>query len=186
MSDEAVTPEAEAPATEAQPEKATAKEATTADDKFPDKVPDEDYWKERARQWERRAKENHGDLATKAERLQAKLAEFEKAQMTEVERAKHEAEESRKQLDAFKAEAQSAKLEAMRTKIGAEMGLPPQLIERLRGEDADSIKADAEALMAAVKKDDSAWPDMGQGDKGKKTDADGFVDALNRTLGITT
>jgi len=167
MSEEVTTTE-EAPVTEAPP-------AESVKD-------DDGKYKSIARKQEQK----YIDAAKERDELASKLAEIEKQQLSEVERAKHDAEEARKQLEALKAEAEAAKLSALRTKIGAEKGLPPQLIERLQGDDADSIAADADSLLAAVKKDDKAWPDMGQGEKGKPSEADRFEESIYKSLGMPT
>jgi phage/plasmid primase-like uncharacterized protein len=165
MSDEATTTE-EVSAPETQPEES---------------VKDDDgKYKSIARKQEQK----YIEAAKERDELAAKLAEIEKAQLSEVERAKQEAEEARTKLEALTAEAEAAKLAALRTRIGAEKGLPPQLIERLQGDDAESIAADADSLLAAVKKDDKAWPDMGQGDKGKPSEADRFEESVFKNLGI--
>jgi hypothetical protein len=171
MSDDVVTPESTPEAS-----------ATEAPAPEPTETVDDGKYKSIARKQEQK----YIEAAKERDELKTKLEEIEKSKLSDLERAQKDAEEARKQLDALKSEAETARLDALRTRIGAEKGLPPQLIERLRGEDEDGIRADADALLTAVKKDEAAWPDMGQGDKGKKTDADGFVDALNRTLGITT
>jgi hypothetical protein len=91
---------------------------------------------------------DYDDLKAKA----AKLAEYEAAQMTEAEKAKAEADALRVELESAKNAAKAAELAALKLKVGTEKGLPSALIDRLAGEDAESIAADADAILAALPK----------------------------------
>lgn len=67
------------------------------------------------------------------------------AELTEMERLK-------KQLDELNATNTALQLGALKRQIAAEVGLPDALAARLQGDDADAIKADAEALLATLPK----------------------------------
>jgi ATPase subunit of ABC transporter with duplicated ATPase domains len=109
-------------------------------------------WKAHARKWEQRAKEN-SDAATR-------LAELEQANMTELEKAKKAAEDAAKRAEEAEAARKAAEVAALRTRIGAEKGLPAALVARLQGDDEDAIAADADELLKSIPK---SYPDLGQG-----------------------
>lgn len=60
-------------------------------------------------------------------------------------------EETQAKLTALAAEAEAAKLTALRLQVASELGLPQGLAERLRGTTPAEIKADADALLAAIR-----------------------------------
>jgi hypothetical protein len=103
---------------------------------------------------------------------QAELEKFRDAQKTEAEKLAERAQ---------KAEADRANL--LRRAVAAELGLPADLAERLRGDDEDELKADAEALKALLAPTPTpsnepatpvvpAWPDAPQGPRGGSAVAD--------------
>lgn len=94
-----------------------------------------DYWKQRARQHERQAKAN----ADAARRLQ----EIEDAQKTEAQRLTD-------RLTAAEQEATSARLDALRYRVGLSQGIPADLISRLQGSTEDELIADAQVLAQAL------------------------------------
>lgn len=66
-------------------------------------------------------------------------------------------EEIQKEMEALKAElaenkakAAAAELDAMKTKVGIELGLPPEISDRLRGGTLEELKADAEKLKGCI------------------------------------
>jgi hypothetical protein len=61
----------------------------------------------------------------------------------ETERASREAAEAR---------ARAAELDRIKTKIGAKLNLPAELLDRLRGETEEDIEADAKTLLAVIPK----------------------------------
>lgn len=75
--------------------------------------------------------------------LAAKARELEDAQKSESERLND-------QLAALKAEANTAKAEALRLRVAAETGLPADLQEFLVGDDEEQVRAQARKLMAAT------------------------------------
>lgn len=110
-----------------------------------------DYWKQRSRENEKRAKAN----ADAAKRLQA----LEESQQTEQEK-------QAKRLAQLEQESQTAKREAMRFRVAALKGVPADLIDRLRGDDEDELSVDADALLALVNAPKSPAPDLSQGSRG--------------------
>lgn len=87
-------------------------------------------------------------------------ADYQKLSEEAAARAQKELEEQGKfqelyqaaqtQINQMKAEAEAARREALRVRIGAEMKLPGALIERLKGETEDELRADAAALASLV------------------------------------
>lgn len=61
-----------------------------------------------------------------------------------------EVEKANKERDDARAEATSAKLEALRTKVGAASGLPPELVGRLQGDTEDEMKKDADRIAKSI------------------------------------
>jgi hypothetical protein len=94
-----------------------------------------DFWKQKAREQEKRAKEN----ATAAQRL----AELEAANLTELEKAQKTANEALARLAEFEQTT-------LRQKVALSKGLPVELVDRLRGANEDELAADADALLALV------------------------------------
>jgi TolA-binding protein len=116
----------------------------------------------------------------------AKLDQYETEQMTAVEKANREREEALQRLNEYEQRAKAAEITAMRVKVGAELGLPAALAERLAGEDVESIKADAEAIVAALPKPTAQVPavvnDTIDSDLNNQ---DPFLVGMKRGMGIT-
>jgi hypothetical protein len=116
----------------------TATEATeTVVEEQPDgqaeQKPADVDWKAKAREWERRAKQN-SDAAKR-------LAEIEDSQKTEAQ----------KQAEAFAAaqeRAAQAELRAMRLEVAHAKGLTPSQAKRLVGSTREELEADAEEILA--------------------------------------
>lgn len=90
-------------------------------------------WKVRARKAEAEQKE-----------LAARVKEFEDRDLSEQERLAKAAEEA-------KTAADRAAAENLRLRVALDKNLPPELIDRLRGDSVDELEADAEQLLALVK-----------------------------------
>ena len=69
--------------------------------------------------------------------------ERKKAEMSEIDRLKLEGEE-------LAAENTKLKFEGQQTAIATEVGLPPAFADRIKGATPEEMKADAEALIAAM------------------------------------
>ena len=88
-------------------------------------------WKAESRKWERQAKAN-AEAAKRLEEIEAS--------------SKSETEKLAESNAALKREAETARLELMRWKIGTAAQLPAEAIARLQGSDEDELTADAEKL----------------------------------------
>lgn len=110
-------------------------------------------WKNRSREWERKAKAN----ADAAKELDA----LKKAQMTELEKAQAEAAEA-------KARATQAELAAARQSVATAKGLPAGMAERLQGSTKEELEADADVLLKVLARPagNGARPDLRQGARG--------------------
>lgn len=111
---------------------ATETEATTEQETEQKPTETVDFWKQKAREQEKRAKEN----AKAAERL----AEIEQSQKSEAEKAADRI----KQLESDAAEARR---EALRFKVAGEFGIASERAELLlTGSDEETMRRQAEAL----------------------------------------
>lgn len=89
-------------------------------------------WKAMARKHEREAKQNR----TAAQELQA-LKDAQKS----------EAEKKDERIRQLEGELTKRESELLRRKVGADMGLPASLIDRIRGDDEDEMREDAQSLL---------------------------------------
>lgn len=101
-------------------------------------------WKERARLWEQRAKENSSAAD--------KLRELEDKDKSEIQRATEKA-------TAAEAKAAEAERRALRAEVALEKGLTGVLARRLQGDTREDIERDADELLAEL---------GGSGDKEKQ------------------
>jgi hypothetical protein len=162
VTDGAVTESTEAQALEQQPE---TKPTETVD-----------FWKAKAREQEKRAKEN----AAAATRL----SELEAANLSESERA------TRRIAD-LEAELSKAQGAAVRRSVALAKGLPAELVDRLQGDSEAEIEADADALLAVLAlrapQSGTPRPDPSQGARNgtaTQLNSDGLEGALRSKLGI--
>ena len=89
----------------------------------------------------------------KAEEAAKKAAtDAEAKALAEQGKYKELADSLQAELAATKAQAKALELAALKRDVAAEVGLPAALAARLQGEDADAIRADAVALLAAMPK----------------------------------
>jgi uncharacterized protein DUF4355 len=112
-------------------------------------------WQALARKWEKRAKSDAARLAQMEQRVKTLV---EPEAVADKDRALAEAQ----------AEAQAARLDALRYRIAAEVGVPLEMAPRLLGEDEEALRADAKELSSALtpkppKRTDAA---RGTGDNG--------------------
>jgi hypothetical protein len=94
---------------------------------------------------------------TKADEVSAKLTQKEIAEkqateneLKEQNKWKELAEQRQADLEKVQAEVKRERLDLLRLKVGIAHKLPDALIARLQGETEDDLKADAEALVAAL------------------------------------
>lgn len=117
-----------------------------------------------------------------AKKAATELAELKAAQMSEAEKANARAEEAEKRLAEAEARSKAAELAALRLKVGTEKGVPSALIDRLSGEDAESIAADADAILSALPK--TAPPSGGTNPPGESDDVDSVLAAIRKGAGL--
>lgn len=90
-------------------------------------------WKVRARKAEAEQKE-----------LAKRVQEFEERDLSEQEKLTKAAEDAKR-------EAERAAAENLRLKVAIDKNLPPELIDRLKGESLDELYEDADSLLSLVK-----------------------------------
>lgn len=122
--------------------------------------------------------EVNGIVAEERRKMQAKL-EASEAKVSELTSAAEAHGATVKQLETQVSEATGS---GLRYKVALEHGLPIALAERLRGEDADSLAADAASLKDLVKPAEApeAPPALGGGPQGDTTPAKPDMNALIR------
>ena len=97
-----------------------------------------------------REKEKYADYDT-LKAAAAKLAELEKANLTEAERLKAEISAATQRAEAAELEAAAAAVNVMKTQLLLAASLPVDLVERVRGTTEEEIKADIELLKPLIK-----------------------------------
>lgn len=114
-----------------------------------------------------------------AEKNRLRLKEVDDAKLSEMDKATQRATD---------AEARANKLEqtALRQKVALTKGLPANLVDRLQGDDEDSLIADADSLLALLKTPTSPRADPSQGAKPAPhaLNGDPLLGALKSKLGI--
>lgn len=131
-----------------------------------------EFWRTKAREQEKRAKDN----ATAA----TELAQIKDAQKTDQERATTAREQAEKR-------ATDAEQRATRLEVAYEKGLTPAQAKRLVGSTREELEADAEEVkrdfpVAPTPPDRTPRPDPSQGSRGGTTTsaADGVAEARKR------
>lgn len=102
--------------------------------------------------YSRFAKVNHERKAAQEEvkALRDRLAAHERSQAEAQGQFQKLYEDAKGQIATLQSQMQAIQVAALRTRIGADVGLPGALAERLVGEDEDSLRADAERLKALL------------------------------------
>jgi hypothetical protein len=143
-------------------------------DKQPKPTETVDFWKQKAREQEKRAKDNASAAA--------RLAEIEQAQMTESEKAS-------KRIVELEAQLADREATTIRQRVALAKGVPAELVDRLRGVTEDEIAEDADRLMALVTTPPTPKPDPSQGGQPGGTNyalnGDPLLRALKDKIGIT-
>ena len=145
---------AEATATEAEGQEETTTEGA------PKPSETVDYWKKRARENEAKAKAN----AAAAQRL----AEFEESQ-------KSEAQKLQEARDAAERRASEAERANLRYRVAVTKQLPPELVDRLRGDTEEEMSADADSLLALVKPAAPSYDGGGRTTAGAPADMNALI-----------
>jgi len=97
-------------------------------------------WKAKAREWEKRAKDN----MTRIKEAEPKLAEYDRL----IQASKSELELAREQATGYQERATKAERDAMVATIALDKGLPAALARRLQGSTPEELQADADELLA--------------------------------------
>jgi hypothetical protein len=141
------------------PETDTSAENPEATQAEPSGTDDEVDWKAKAREWEKRAKQNTARIAE----LEPKATQFdalEQASKSDVERFQEKLAETQRQ-------ATDAERRALVASVALEKGLPASLARRLQGETQADLEADADELLAQFPPADNGprrpAPDASQG-----------------------
>lgn len=79
-----------------------------------------------------------------------RLKALQSAQATQEAAWATEAADWQRKIDDARAETRQLELAIMRRTVGAEVGLPLELAERLSGDNEDEVRADAERLVAML------------------------------------
>lgn len=131
-----------------------------------------EYWKSRARSWEKMAKENKD----------AAIAwnDYQESQKTVEEKRAQELENIRQEL-------QAERTERLRLEVASERGIAGDAVALLTGSTREEIEAKADALLALIEsnsKPKSLQPDSQQGREGAiaTSTADQFASALNNII----
>lgn len=79
----------------------------------------------------------------RAKAAEAKAKEYEDAQKSEAEKTAERAETAERERD-------EARAELLRARVAARVGLPDELVDRLRGDTEEALEDDAKSLLAAM------------------------------------
>lgn len=82
--------------------------------------------------------------------LQARLDALEAEKLTDLQKAQKLAADAEAARAELETKLKAKDLDVLKHKIGAELKLPAEIIDRLQGDDEESIRADAEALTKFV------------------------------------
>jgi hypothetical protein len=145
-------------------------------------------WQAEAEKWKSLSRKNEETAKANADRAR-RADDAEKAlQQVTADREKlasefaAEKERLNSELTASSTASNDLAQQNLRLSIGLDKGLPKALIERLKGDDADALTADADALLALIPSDRTATPkpDPSQGakDSAKPTTAQQFASAV--------
>lgn len=93
-------------------------------------------------------KDANKEAAERRKRLDA----IEKADKEKADAELSETEKLKRELESTAARLKAAETDNLKRRIAAETSLPAELIDRLRGETEDELKADAQALLKLIPK----------------------------------
>lgn len=153
MADETTTEAVAEEATEATGTAADATTATEAAEAQPDKA-------ELDRIRAALAKANK-----EAETFRLKLKAVDDEKLTEIEKAKRDANEAAQELA-------NLRRDSLRQKVALDAGLPAKWVARLHGDDEESLRADALEILADLNKTRKPAPDASQGARTSALSAD--------------
>lgn len=91
-----------------------------------------------------------------AEKLRLEKKEREDAQLSEIEKARRDADEAARELATLRRDS-------LRQKVALDVGLPAKWVGRLQGDSEDELAADAASILADLNKPRTPAPDPSQG-----------------------
>lgn len=91
-----------------------------------------------------------------AEKNRLKLKEVDDAKLSEVEKAKRDAEDATRELNKLRRDS-------LRQKVALDAGLPAKWVGRLQGDSEEELVADAAEILADLNKTRKPAPDPSQG-----------------------
>jgi hypothetical protein len=100
-----------------------------------------------------------------AEKNRLRLKEVDDAKLSEIEKARRDAEEAAQELA-------NLRRDTLRQKVALESGLPAKWVARLHGDDEESLRADALEILADLNKTRKPVPDPSQGPRANALTAD--------------
>lgn len=100
--------------------------------------------------------------------LQARLAEIEQSNLSDLEKAQKAAAEAQQRLADFEARS-------MRQQVALDKGLPAELVDRLRGDTEEDLADDADRLLALISAPRNPAPDPTQGGRGSAPSRPGDI-----------
>lgn len=120
-----------------------------------------------------------------AKQLQARLAKFEADQKAQQEKILKEQQNYQKLFEEREAELKTERTNNLRMKVALSKGLPAELIDRLRGDDEESLVKDADSLLSLFKPAEPAQRQApgvppSRGGKPAKLDIEGMTPAQIR------
>lgn len=119
-------------------------------------------------QWARDALKKANAEAAK-NRVESRELKEARAAKTELDRIresqKSEAEKVSERAEQAEKRAQQAERDLMRYRVAADKKVPPEWVDRLRGDTEEEIAADADALMKSLKPANELRPDHSQGSR---------------------
>jgi hypothetical protein len=115
-------------------------------------------WKAEAEKWQKLSRENEARAKANVSAVK-RLAALEESQKTETQKIQDRAA-------AAEAAAAQAQKDLVRYRVAAAKSLPPELVERLRGDTEEEMLADADSLLKLIKPKAELRPDPSQGARG--------------------
>ena len=91
-----------------------------------------------------------------AEKNRLRLKELDDAKLSEIEKARRDAEEAAQELA-------NLRRDSLRQRVALDTGLPAKWVARLHGDDEDALRADALEILADLNKPRTPAPDASQG-----------------------
>lgn len=111
--------------------------------------------------WKAQAEKNQRLLDKTSQQIETLKAQMERMQTEDREQIEQSIEELKAEAEAAKAEAETERVNLMRVRIAGQVGIPDALAARLQGSTEDEIRADAEAIKAALPKASGQGSRMG-------------------------